>query len=108
MRALLLGIGACALLACGARTGLLETDAPEDAPGARCTKPRFAAVVDYPTGTSPFNVVAADLNGDGRLDLADVSGNDNIVSVFLNLGDGKFAVAVDYPTGASPLNVVAA
>ena len=30
----------------------------------------FAARVDYPTGTAPASVAAADLNGDGKPDLA--------------------------------------
>jgi hypothetical protein len=54
----------------------------------------FAAKADYGAGTQPTSVEAADMNGDGLLDL--VTGNDrtpshNTVSVLLNSGNGTFA-----------------
>ena len=62
----------------------------------------FAAKVDYPTGSDPVSVAAADLNGDGKPDLAVANDGDNTVSVLLNNGDGTFAAKVDYATGIEP------
>jgi hypothetical protein len=56
----------------------------------------FAAPVEYPLGTEPAQVVAADLNGDGNPDLAVTSPVHSVVSVLLNQGDGTFAAAVTY------------
>jgi hypothetical protein len=58
------------------------------------------------TGTKPVAVVAADLNGDGRLDLAVVNQTDNTVSVVLSKSDGSFASKVDYKVGAAPIAIV--
>jgi hypothetical protein len=52
------------------------------APGA--TTPRFAAQQTLATGTSPYSVAAADVNGDGKPDLMVVNLADNTVSVLLN------------------------
>jgi FG-GAP-like repeat/Protein of unknown function (DUF1573) len=60
------------------------------------------------TGTKPVAVVAADFNGDGRLDLAVVNQSDNTVSIALSKTDASFAPKVDYPVGASPVAIVSA
>jgi hypothetical protein len=44
----------------------------------------FAPKVDYATGRGPSSVAAADLNTDGRPDLAVVNNTTNSVSVLLN------------------------
>ncbi|WP_437837035.1 FG-GAP repeat domain-containing protein [Sorangium sp. So ce1153] len=44
----------------------------------------FAPKVDYPVGTQPGAVAAADLNGDGRSDLAIANAEVETVSVLLN------------------------
>ncbi len=72
--------------------------------------------VDYPTGATPTGVAIADLNEDGKPDIA-VSHmtaakpggpeNDPGVSVLLNEGDGTFALPVNYPTGAYPSSIAA-
>ncbi len=49
----------------------------------------FAPAVNYAVGTSPLRIAIADLNGDGKLDLAVVNAYD--VAVRLNNGDGTFA-----------------
>ena len=53
-------------------------------------------------------MAAADLNGDGKPDLAVANSGGDTVSVLLNNGDGTFAAKVDYPTGTRPLSVAAA
>ena len=59
-------------------------------------------------GSRPTSLVVADLNGDGKPDLAVANLNGTTVSVLLNKGDGTFAARVDYPTGAQPFSVAAA
>jgi hypothetical protein len=53
-------------------------------------------------------VAAADLNGDGKPDLAVVNYNSGNVSVLLNLSNGTFAAAANYAAGAYPESVAAA
>ena len=52
----------------------------------------------YPIGTSNGHVIAADLNQDGKLDLA-VSNSSGWISVFLGNGDGTFQAPQSYSTG---------
>ena len=65
-------------------------------------KPRFEALEDrcllslttfasYSAGTEPQNVVAADFNDDGRLDLAVANSSANSVSVLLGNANGSFS-----------------
>jgi hypothetical protein len=72
--------------------------------------PSFAAKVDFPTGTSPYSVAIADLNGDGKPDLAVANVGTSTVSVLLNTTatgatTPSFAAKVDFPTGAAPYAV---
>jgi len=50
-------------------------------------------------------VLVADLNHDGKPDLAITNQNYNTVSISLGNGDGTFAPAVDYPTSYGPSSV---
>lgn len=77
----------------------------------------FAAPVYYPTGFSAVGIAAADLRGDGKLDLVtadecDVGNCANatpgLVSVLLGNGDGTFQPHVDYPTGLTSMSVATA
>jgi len=52
----------------------------------------FSPAASYPVGPNPHEVVTADFNHDGRLDLATANGNDT-VSVLLGDGVGGFGVA---------------
>lgn len=49
---------------------------------------------------------AADLNGDGKLDLMGTVSLQNAISVRLGNGDGTFQAEVDYPTATGPGNLV--
>jgi FG-GAP-like repeat len=51
--------------------------------------------------------VAADLNGDGKTDLATANHDSGTVSVLLNDGSGAFAAGIDYTTGLNPISVAA-
>jgi hypothetical protein len=62
----------------------------------------FATAVNYVTGQSPRSIIIAELNGDGRLDLAVANGTSDNVSVLLNNGGGTFAAPVNYAAGITP------
>ena len=53
----------------------------------------------FDVGNFADGIVAADLNGDGFMDLAVVNKNANTVSVLLNNKSGGFQTSVAYPTG---------
>jgi hypothetical protein len=54
------------------------------------------------TGTDgPEDVVTADFNGDGILDLAVVNDSSPNLSIYIGKGDGRFADAVNYPLANS-------
>ena len=59
----------------------------------------FGPLTDFACGGGARYVAVADLNGDGRPDLAAASGY-NTVSVLLGNGDGTFAPANDYYLGS--------
>lgn len=63
------------------------------------------------TGTQNWqSPIAADFNGDGRLDLAMAASDNayNSVAIFLGNGDGTFQTGVSYSTGVEPVNLAAA
>jgi hypothetical protein len=60
----------------------------------------------YSVGNSPDCVVAADVNGDGKMDF--ICGNsDNTLSIFTNNGSGGFTLASSPLVGPWPASVVA-
>ena len=62
----------------------------------------------YNTGLSPQGVIAADFNGDGKLDLAIANGGNNSVSILLNNGDGTFTAQPNpLATGSVPYSLAA-
>lgn len=65
----------------------------------------FQSATTFQAGLEPFDVATADLNGDGKLDLAVTNGVSNTVSILLGNGDGTFQTHVDYATGAAPYAV---
>ena len=67
----------------------------------------FQTAVEYITASLPADSVnAADLNGDGILDLV-VPTQDGHVSIFLGNGDGTFGSAVSYPAQGGGRSTVA-
>ncbi len=71
-----------------------------------------ASLLPIPNADVPDGVVAADFDGDGRLDLAAVGSLGDHLDVILNLPDGGFAAAVSYlvpagdPTDPEPVGPV--
>jgi len=68
----------------------------------------FAPKIDYPVGSSPISITAADFNGDGKPDLAVANQVSKTVSVLLNNGNGSFFTRTDYATNYAPQSVTAA
>jgi len=60
----------------------------------------FQLPVNYATAGDSYYVYAADLNGDGLLDLVAPVQSSAQISVLLGNGDGTFQPHVDYPAGA--------
>ncbi len=59
-------------------------------------------------GTNLSAIVTADLNGDGKLDLAVTDSDGNAVMILLGKGDGTFAPPITIPVGNQPDAIVAA
>jgi hypothetical protein len=59
----------------------------------------FGSPKGFAVGKMPFSITAADLNGDGKIDLATANLVDGTASVLLNKGDGEFRPATSYPAG---------
>lgn len=83
---------------------LLNTTRPGDAAIS------FAPIHDFPTGVRPLSVSVADLNGDGKLDLATTNFVGNTVSVLLNSGlpgaaTPSFQTKLDFTTNFNPSSV---
>ncbi|NOT00717.1 MAG: VCBS repeat-containing protein [Phycisphaerales bacterium] len=62
----------------------------------------------YEVGIWPDELIAADLNGDGALDLITAGGLGNTVSALYNNGEGRFFSSVEYVVGERPAALVVA
>src|SRR5215813_3413770 len=58
-------------------------------------------------GVAPDRIVAADLNGDRKIDLAVTNLGSNTVSIFLGRGDGTFGAANNITVGMGPDGIAA-
>lgn len=70
----------------------------------------FATKIDYATGNNPYSIAIADLDNDGRPDIAVAGYMASAISVFRNTssnGNISFAPRVDMLTGASPNAIIA-
>ena len=92
--------GSAVLLACvgvALALGVVASSAISPAPS-------FAGPKSYATGRFPVALAVADVNGDGRPDLATANYGEgaNSVSVLVNRGDGSFGAGSDYVVGEAP------
>jgi hypothetical protein len=69
---------------------------------------RFVRAAAYPVGNNPCGVVAADVNGDGYVDLVSANFQDNTLTVLTNDGVGGFSPCVTAPVGVSPRGLTTA
>ena len=77
------------------------------APSLQAVPPiAFRTPPSFPVGSSPQQIVVADLNRDGLPDLATANFNQHTVSVLLGQGSGSFLEAVHYPVGFFPDSLV--
>ncbi|HQQ93860.1 MAG TPA: FG-GAP-like repeat-containing protein [Bacteroidia bacterium] len=68
----------------------------------------FAARVDFAVGTTPVGVASADIDGDGKADLASCNVNSNTISMLRNTsspGTISFAAKVDYASSTQPFAI---
>lgn len=82
----------------------------QTAPGA--TTAAFAAMADFAVGPHPVAVIASDLNGDGRVDIATANRNGPSLSVLANVTPGsamvKFESHMDLTLAVAPKALAAA
>jgi hypothetical protein len=68
----------------------------------------FATKVDFTTGNGPYSITAADLDNDGKADLATANQGSNTISVFKNnssSGSISFAAKADFASGSLPRGI---
>lgn len=68
----------------------------------------FGPMTDFAAGGGPDYVVAANLNGDGNLDLVVANGSSANVSVLLGNGAGGFGAKTDFDSGRAPSSIAVA
>jgi len=57
---------------------------------------------------SPYALVSADFNMDGKADLVVGASNSNYVSLFLGTGTGSFGAATNFTVGVNPRSIISA
>jgi len=91
---------------------LVDNNSIRDLAGDGLVQPNApAAFLDqttFATGSRPFSVALADVNGDGKPDLVVANYGSNSVSVLLGNGDGTFQSQATLATGTHPASVAIA
>ena len=65
----------------------------------------FGGPVSYEVGRFPYSIVAGDVNGDGKVDLATANNNSADMSILLGNGDATFQPHVDWDAGGLPTSL---
>src|SRR6185436_17591231 len=65
----------------------------------------FGSPLSYEVGRFPYSIVAGDVNGDGKIDLATANNNSADMSILAGHGDGTFAATVAYDAGGLPTSL---
>ena len=68
----------------------------------------FQSAVNYTAGSNPTAIVAADINGDGKLDLVTSNYGSNDASILMGNGDGTFQASLNFAAGSGPNGVAVA
>lgn len=66
------------------------------------------ATIPLPSGSNPYCVVAADINGDGKVDLISANQGNNTLTVFTNNGSGIFGLNATLIVGSGPQCIMSA
>ena len=78
---------------------LVEAPDLAQSPGPRALKTlSFGEAVPIPAGSNPTLLVAADFDGNGRLDIAALTGVSSSVNLLMGNGNGTFQVPRSFPT----------
>src|SRR5262245_56930131 len=62
----------------------------------------FSSAVSYAAGANPDDIVSADVNNDGRLDLVVANSSNDCVNVLLGNGNGTFGTPQTSSAGDNP------
>lgn len=65
----------------------------------------FGNLILYSVGRNPYEVVCADIDNDGNLDVISPNLFSNSVSVLMGVGDGTFLDHMDFSTADRPYSV---
>lgn len=68
----------------------------------------FNTTYTFATGSGPYTVAIADLDGDAKLDIVTANSVSNDVSILLGHGNGMFQPATGFAVGANPRTVAIA
>ncbi|MBN2227701.1 MAG: VCBS repeat-containing protein [candidate division Zixibacteria bacterium] len=80
-------------------------------PALLLSEPLFDHKTEYPVGSAPIDIIAADFTGDGYADLALTNftyGSSIDLSILINQGDGTFTDYTYYSTGRNYLRAMTA
>ena len=65
----------------------------------------FGAPVSFEVGRFPYSIVAGDVNGDAKIDLATANNNSADMSILVGNGNGTFQSHVDWDAGGLPTSL---